>query len=340
MPDQSQPLPSPRDSLLQFINAFQLSQCLYVAAELGIADLLKEGTLHCDAMAKATGVDPDSLFRLLRALATAGIFNRLDGDRFELNELSEYLRRDAPGSLHAWAILAGRELYSTWSHLLYSVRTGKPAFDDLHGMSVWEYRAHDRSAGEVFDEAMSERVRSSAAAVTRAYDFARFDRIVDVGGGQGLLIAGILNANPSARGVLFDLEPVVQGAKELLEEAGVSERCETVAGSFLHQVPSGGDAYVLKNIIHDWNDEKAIQILVNCRQAMQAGQILLLVERVVGSDRPTVEEALSDMRMLVTNGGRERTREEYQALLRASGFELARIIPTTTPYQIVEGKSL
>lgn len=340
MTDQSKTPLSSRDSLLQFINSFQISQCLYVAAELGIADLLKEGSRHYETLAKASGANPDALFRMLRVLASAGILNRLEGDSFELNELSEYLRRDAPGSLRAWAVLAEQQIYPTWNHLMHSVKTGAPAFDDEHGMSVWEYRAQNPGALRVFDEAMSERVRASSSAVVDAYDFSRFDRIVDVGGGQGLLIANILKANPSMRGILFDLDPVIQGAKQLLEEASVAERCEAVAGSFMEEVPRGGDIYILKNVIHDWDDARSVQILRNCRQAMPGHQTLLVIERVIPSDNPTVEDALSDMRMLVMNGGRERTREEFQALLSRCGFDLTRIIPTGSPYQIVEGNAV
>lgn len=340
MDDQPQIPLSPRESLLQFINAYQLSQCLYVASELGIADSLKDGPKHYEALAKTSGAHPNALFRLLRALASAGIFNRLEGDRFELNELSEYLCRDALGSLRAWAVLSGQQIYPTWSHLLHSVKTGEIAFDSLHGMSVWQYRAQNLLASRVFDEAMTGLVSASTAAVVEAYDFSRFDRIVDVGGGQGALIAGILKANPSVRGILFDVEQVVQGGKELLKEAGVLERCETVAGSFLEGVPSGGDVYLLKNVIHDWDDQGSLQILRSCRRAMSENQTLLIIERVIASDKPRLEAVLADLNMMVMNGGRERTREDFQALLSAAGFELAKVIPTRSPYQIIEGESV
>ena len=337
---QSQTITSTRESLWQIINAYQISQFVYVASKLGIADLLKDGPKHYAELAKMSGSDPNALFRLLRALASVGIFNQPEKERFELNELSAYLCQDAPGSLRSSAIASVEFPYPVFGHLLYSVKTGGSAFDDLHGMSMWQYFAQNPEARKAFDETMSEGSRVSAAAIVNAYDFSRFDRIVDVGGGQGVLIASILKANPSVRGTLFDQEQVVKGVKELLKGAGVSERCETVAGSFLERVPGGGDAYILKDVILDWKDHEALQILRNCRQAMKVNKTLLIVERNIESDKPTVEAIQADMRLMVMNGGRERTREEFQALLSRAGFELTHVIPTLSPYQIVEGRSI
>ncbi len=338
MADSSPTRVSPRELLRQSIDAYQLSQCVYVAAKLGLADLLKEGPKHSEELAQASGAHPQTLFRLLRALASAGAFTQLPDGRFALNEVSEYLGQDAPGSLRAWAILAGEQPYPAWSQLLYSVQTGAPAFDHLHGMSNWQYRDQNPLAARVFNEAMSEVVRASTAAIVAAYDFSQFARIVDVGGGQGALLVGLLKANPSLYGVLFDLEPVIASAKESLREAGMSERCEAVAGSFLEGVPSGGDAYIFKDVIMDWDDKEATRILGNCRQAMQANGTLLIVERMIASGQPTLEASMMDLRMLVVAGGRVRTREEFQALFSRAGFELTQVIPTRSPFQLVEGK--
>lgn len=340
MADQSQTLVAPRESLRQSIDAYQLSQCLYVAAKLGIADLLKDGPRHYEELATMSGTHPNALFRLLRALASAGVFNRLPNEQFALNEVSKYLCSEAPGSLRAWAILAGEQPYPAWSHLLHSVQTGEIAFDHLYAMSIWQYRAQNPEANRVFNDAMREVVRASTIAIVEAYDFSRFDRIVDVGGGQGGLLVAILRANPSARGVLFDLARVILGAQEPLKEAGILARCEIVAGDFLEGIPSGGDAYLFKDVILNWDDTQAVRILENCRQAMKANRTLLIVERIIASNTPTLEAAMADMRMMVTTGGGARTQEEFQVLLRGAGFELTKVIPTRSPYQIIEGKSV
>lgn len=334
----SQALVSPGEWLQQSIDAYQLSQCLYVAAKLGIADLLKDGPRNYEELAKASGAQPRALFRLLRALASAGVFNRVQDGRFALNEISDYLRRDAPRSLRAWAILSGEQPYPAWSQLLYSVETGETAFDHQFGMSNWQYRLQNSEADQVFNEAMSEGTRASTAAIVKTYDFAPFDCIVDVGGGQGALLASILRANPSARGVLFDLEQAVAGAKELLREAGIAERCETVGGSFLEAVPGGGDLYILKHILLNWDDPQCVRILKNCRQAMNENGTLLVIDQVIQSDKPTIDAALSDLRMMVMTGGQARTPEEIQALLREAGFRPTRVIPTRFSFQLLEAK--
>lgn len=331
---------SPRESLKQSIDAYQFSQCLYVAAKLGIADLLKDGPKHYEELAKASGAIPNALFRLLRALASAGVFNQFPGDQFGLNEVSEYLCTDVPGSLRAYTILAGEQPYPAWGQLLHSIQTGETAFDHLFGMNVWQYRQQNPSAADVFNKAMSDSTRATTSAIVQAYDFSRFDCVVDVGGGQGALLAGILKDNPSVHGVLFDLEPVVQGAQETIKNAGISERYEIIGGSILEGIPAGGDAYILKNILNDWDDGDVTRILSNCRQVMKEEQTLLIIEQIIPSSKPTLDVTMGDLRMMVQNGGRLRTREEYQPLLRRAGFELTKVIPIGGPYQILEGKAV
>ncbi len=340
MIDRLQISVSPREWLHQSIDAFQFSQCLYVAAKLGIPDLLQGGPRTYEELAQAAEANPGALLRLLRALASAGIFKHLQNDRFELNDVSRLLCEDAIGSLRSWAILAGEQPYPAWGHLLHSVKTGGIAANHLYGMSSWQYRNQDPSAARVFNKAMSEVARGTTAAIVEATDFSRFDCIVDVGGGQGTLLAGILNANPSVQAVLLDLEAAIQEAPRLLEHAGVADRCQAVSGSFLQGVPSGGDAYILKDVLLDWSDADATLILGNCRHAMQKGHTLLIIELVIDSDRATLGAAMADIRMMVMNGGRLRSREEFRALLSRAGFELTRTIVTHSPYQIIEAKSV
>lgn len=329
------PLVSPRESLQQSIDAYQFSQCLYAAARLGIADLLQDGPRHPAELAYECGADPNALFRLLRALSSAGVFSHLPDGQFEQNQVSESLRTDAPGSLRAWAILAGEQPYPAWGHLLHSIRTGEPAFNQAFGMGAWQYRAQNPAAAMVFDEAMSAYTRAITASILENCDFTRFARIIDVGGGQGALLARILQVNPLARGVLYDLAPVVAAARDALQQAGVGERCETVAGSFLESIPAGGDCYILKDILLDWVDDRAAHILRNCRKAAGEKATLLIIEIMMASDRPGIEAAMADMRMMVMNGGRLRTREEAQALLRKAGFALVEMIPVGFSHQMI-----
>ena len=339
MIDRTQTSFPPRAWLQQSIDAYQFSQCLYVAAKLGIADLLKDSSKNCEQLAQAADADPGALLRLLRALASAGVFERLQNDQFGLNDVSKLLCSDTPGSLRAWAILAGEQPYPAWGHLLHGVKTGGIASDHYFGMSNWQYRSENPSAAEVFNNAMSAMAHASTDAIVEAYDCSRFDCIVDVGGGQGSLLADILKANASIRAVLLDLEAAIQAARDLLAKAGVADRCQVVVGSFLQGVPAGGDAYVLKDILLDWSDADATTILGNCRQAMEPDRILLIVERVIESDQPTLAAAMADLRMMVMNGGRLRSQDGFQALLRGAGFQVTRIIETRSPYRIVEAKS-
>lgn len=233
---------SPWDALYRMTNAYQISQAIHVAATLGIADLLKDGPRGVDDLTAATGTNASALYRLLRALASVGIFVEGDG-HFGLTPLAEYLRSDVPASVRAWAMMIGRPYaWSTWAHLLDSVRTGEPAFPEIYGTSVWEYRAAHPEESAIFDAAMNTLSTAAVAAVVRSYDFSAMRLLVDVGGGQGEMLAGILAANPSLRGILLDQPHVVAGAAPLLERAGVADRCQVVGGSFVEQVPLGADA--------------------------------------------------------------------------------------------------
>lgn len=337
LPDRKDP---PQIVLRRMIEGYRLSQLVYVAAELGLADLLKDGPRNCDDLARATGTRPQILFRLLRALSTLGIFTRLPEDRFELNPLSEFLRSDRPDSLRSWAVFAVGQHYPAWAHLLDSLRNGQIAFDQAFGMNAWDYRKQNPAARRVFDDAIGPHAYITSTAVVGAYDFSQFSRVVDVGGGAGVTLAAILQANPAVRAVLFDLEEAVRSGEDHLKAAGLAERCEFVPGNFLEQVTARGDGYLLSRVLHNWNDAMSAQILQNCRRAMDAGHKLLIVDRVIDADAPTAEAVLGDMSMLVIHEGCERTLAEFQSLLTAAGFAFTRTIPTHTPVQIIEAKAV
>ncbi len=331
---------SSRAALLEMINGYRLSQLIFAAAQLNIADLLQDGPKHYSELAEGSGVDPIALYRLLRALASAGVFTELEGERFELNPLSELLCDDASTSLRAFAVHSGRQMYPVWNHLLTTIRTGQTAYQQLYGMSAWEYRQQNPEERQVFDAAMSDLISYTAAAVADAYDFSKFRSIVDVGGGQGALLGSILAANPNLHGTLFDQAQVISGGPAALEAAGLLARCELVGGSFLESVPSGADVYTLSHIVHDWDDPEATKILRACRRAMSAGQILLLIERVIDPAKPRLQETLSDVNMMLALGGCERTRAEYERLLSAAGFQANRLIPTRAPDSILEATAV
>ncbi len=305
---------------------------------LGIADRLRDGPRSVDELAEATGTHAPTLYRLLRALASVGIFAEDADGRFSMTLPAEYLRTDAPGSLSAWATFIGRPYtWSTWAHLLDSVKTDEPAFPKLHGATSWEYRAARPEEGAIFDAAMTGLSSLAAEAVVQGFDFSQIGVLVDVGGGHGELLAAILKANPTLRGILFDQPHVVAGARALLEQAGVADRCEVVGGSFFEAVPEGADAYLLKSVIHDWDDAAAAEILGKCRAAMPETGRLLLVERLVGPPNEPDPAKFSDLNMLVELGGRERTAEEFEKLYAEAGFELTDVIETGSPYRVIEG---
>jgi predicted O-methyltransferase YrrM len=242
------------------------------------------------------------------------------------------------GSLHAVALFSGEESFQrSWSGLLDAVRTGAPAFDHVFGMSLAAYLGEHPAASRHFDKRATGNTARVADRVAASYDFRRVRRLVDVGGGYGTLSAAILRANPDLRGVVFDQPHVVEGARRYLAAAGVADRCEVIGGSFFEKIPPGGDAYLLKSVLHDWDDDRALAILATCREAMAGGGTLLLVERVMpADDEPSCEVALYDLMMLVLSGGRERTVVEFDALLTRAGCTLARVVPTPSSFSILE----
>lgn len=326
--------------MLKIITGFWISRGVYALAKLGIPDLLKDGPKTADELASATNTHSQSLFRVLRALASVGIVTS-EGDRFGLTPLSETLVTDAPGSLRWFAVSElGQEHYPAWGNLMQSLKTGEIAFDHLFGMDVWKYFSQNPEDAATFNNSMSAMTAVVNEAITQLCDFSSYKSLVDVGGGHGGLITGILKSNPNLRGVLFDSPEVIEGARAKIEAAGLADRCETVSGDFFKAVPSGGDAYIMKWIIHDWDDQKAITILKNCRTHMEANSKLILVDCVVPEgDEPHFSKFI-DLNMLVMTGGKERTEKEFAELLSAAGFKLLRVIPTELPTSIVEAAAV
>ena len=331
-------------ALLQIVQGYRAAQAVYVAAKLGIADLLGEEAKSAEAMARATGAHAPTLRRLLRAIASLGLLVEDDRGDFRLTPVGACLRSDVPGSLRSGALfLMSQEGQRAWAELEHSVLTGAPAFDHVFGTPVFDFYVEHPEAerSRVHDDAMAAFTAMITDAVLRAYDFSAFGVLVDVGGGNGTFLGAILRANPGVRGLLFDLPHVVAGAPEVLGAAGVAARCAVAGGSLFEWVPEGGDAYLLKRIIHDWDDERACGILAACRRAMKPGARLLVVDEVLplraGPDVAT-EAHLLDLEMLVaTSGGRERTEEEFRALYRAAGFTLSRVVPAARSLCVVEG---
>jgi hypothetical protein len=316
-------------ALFHMIISYMLSQSLYVAARLGIADLLQNGPQSSDALATAVGAHPDALYRVLRALASVGIFAEVEHRQFTLTPLARFLQTNVPGSLRALAIHFGEEgHWRSWGELLYSVKTGKSAFEHVFGMGLFDWMAQHAEARDIFNAAMTASTMQESLAVVAAYDFSGVRTIVDVGGGHGALIAACLQAYPQLHGILFDLPHVIAGARDFLESESVGERCEPVAGDFFASVPAGGDAYLLRWILHDWDDARAVTILHNCHRAMQEQGKLLVIETLIAAGNAPSIAKLSDLEMLVRAGGRERTEAEYRALFAAAGFRLTRVIPT------------
>jgi hypothetical protein len=320
--------------LLEMISGYWVSQSIYAAAKLGIADLLKDGPQHIDQLAQAVEADVQSLYRLMRGLASVGVFIEVENRHFRMTPIGEHLQTGNPNSLRFLALLFGKEQYQAWADIVYSVRSGKCAYEHQNGTSFFHYLEQDVEAAQTFNQAMMNFLQQIPISVADAYDFSGFNKIVDVGGGHGNLISSILKANPLIRGVLFDVPHVIEGAQK--HTAGLSERCELVTGDFFKSVPSDGDAYILSTIIHDWDDGSSIAILKNCHDAMVKDGKLLLVEMVIPPGNDPFFGKLLDLHMLVMHGGRERTEAEYRTLLAKAGFKLTNIITTKSLRSVIE----
>jgi hypothetical protein len=332
-------LTPPQLTLIELTMSQYIPQSLYVATKLGLPDLLKDSARTASQLAGIVKVDEGALYRLLRLLASAGVFAETRSGEFKLTSLSEPLCADHPNSMRSVVLMICCPLHwSTCGDLMYSVQTGRSAFEHLHNLPLFDYLAESEIDGKMYDDAMTSFTAVAASALVAYYNFKDTRHLVDVGGGNGRLITTVLKVNPTMQGTLFDMPSVAQRASELLQTHGVAERCQIVSGSFFDAIPGGGDTYILKSIIHDWDDETAIRILNNCRKVMPPHGKLLLVEIAIPEEGSRLFGTLFDLEMLVTNAGRERTKDEFDKLLSIAGFRLTRVIPTALPLSIIEAQ--
>jgi C-methyltransferase len=330
---------APQTLVMQLLSSKIAAQALSQAAELGVADQLRQGPRPVAELAASLQVSDDALYRLLRALAAVGFFAEHPGRTFSNNENSEILCTGVSGSMRGMARWWGEESswWKAWGHLSHSLRTGRPAAEVVFGGSTFDFFGRTPRVNEIFQSAMTDFSAVAVRAVVKAYDFAAAKRVVDVGGGHGTLLSAILAATPQAEGVLFDLAEVLAGADATLEASGQLHRVEKVAGNFLEAVPADGDIYIMKHIIHDWDDARCIALLQNCRKAMKPDGRVLIVEHVITDQPESTMARLLDLEMLVmTPGGRERTDQEFRELLQKAGLKLERIIPTESPLCLLE----
>jgi hypothetical protein len=330
---------SPPATLLRMMRGYWVSQAIFTAARLNIADLLRDGPQSCTQLAQQTGVPERALYRLLRALASVGVFEEVGSSTFALTPLAEPLRSDVPGSLRASGVFMGETLYRVWNELKPALETGEPQFKRVFGAEFWDYLSANPQIGEPFQEMMAGLNAATNSAVPAAYDFSEITHLVDVAGGNGSQLATILQANPKMHGVLFDLPYTLDQARRHLQSAGVIDRCSVIGGDFFERVPEGSDAYLLRWILHDYDNERNIHILRNCRAAMPDHGRLLVIELVVPEeDTPsTWVPKFLDLQMLLNSGGMERTEGEFRELFAAASFRLTRVLPTRSPMSILEG---
>jgi hypothetical protein len=325
--------------LHRLIDGYKITQAIHVAAVLGVADRLAAGPRTAEEMADAAGAHPAALYRLLRALAATGVLREDATRRFSLTPLGECLRSDVGHTLRPFATMTGQDYYwQAWGHLLHSVRTGENAFQAVHGVDTWTYRDRHPEQDAVFNDAMTANARRVDFEIVEAVDFSGFARIADIGGSRGSLLTAILRACPGVRGVLFDRPSVVADAGRVLAAAGVEDRCEAVGGDMFEAVPQGCSAYLMKHVIHDWDDSRADQVLRVCRRAMASDARLFVIERFIGPPNERLAAKLSDLNMLVVAGGRERTREEFAALFEAAALRLVGVVSTSAGVLVLTGE--
>lgn len=316
---------SARQRLMLLANGQRFSAIVYALAELNIADQLIDGPRPVADLADAVGADESALFRLLRTAALLGVFTELDDGRFALTELAEGLRTDLPDGVRDAVLLDGADFFwASFASILHSARTGKPAFDAAYGKSFWEHLGEDQKAGEVFDNAMTTISRRLGHLFLDRVDFSRFGTIADIGGGRGYFLAELLGRNPDVRGVLFDRPQVVATASKVFEDRAVTDRITVSGGDFFTDaLPSGCDAYLVKTVLHDWPDDRAVRLLRRIREAIGEGEgRLLVLEQVIAPGNAWDTAKFLDIDMLVVMGGRERNLQEWRSLLLAGGFEL------------------
>ncbi|MBV9366022.1 MAG: hypothetical protein JOY89_17430 [Solirubrobacterales bacterium] len=326
-------------AVLRMIWGVHMSRAVYVVAALGIAELLADGPMTAAQLAQATQAHEQSLYRVLRLLASLGVLTEHEDRAFTLTILGERLRADVPASMRSWAMLVdcGGGMRS-FEPIIETVKTGKPGLNIAYGKGLFEFLAARPDQAQQFQAAMSDRTAALAPSVATGYDFSPMRTVVDVGGGNGTLLAAILRANDHLRGILFDLPSGVADAATAFQAEGLMDRCEIVPGDFFQAIPDGADGYILANVLHDWDDATSVRILDACRRAMAKDGRVLIVERLIPDDpADAVPVLLSDLTMLVVTGGKERTNAEYSQLLTDAGMKLARVQPVAPPYGIIEG---
>ena len=328
---------SPAERMIQIVSGFWAARAVHVAAKLGIADHLADGPKRVEQLAAATQTHAPSLLRLLRALVGIEVVREVAPGEFASTELGETLRSGTSDSMRAVAVsIIGAEHYDAWRAVEHSVRTGETAFDYTFDMSIWSFFKGNAQNAKDFDQAMTDFTRAIDPAVLEAYDFGQFRHIIDVGGGHGELLGAILATHAGVRGTVFDQPYVAEGATKRFAGKKLSQRADAVGGDFFESVPAGGDAYLMKFIIHDWDDERSIRILTNVRKAIAPGGKLLLLETVLPEGNEPHFARFMDLNMLVMTGGRERTEKGYAELLRKGGFHLARIVGTESVISVIE----
>ena len=328
---------SPRQELFSLTQGFKTTQALYVAAKLGVADHLQQGPRKAKALAKEIGANPKALYRLLRHLAAIGIFSKDESGKFGLTPLGELLRTDNPESMRYGVIFTGEENYKAAGNLLHAVRTGETAFDNLYGKGHFDWLAEHADSSSTFNKAMAQSLRRLRNPV-ESYDYSGKHLLVDVGGGRGDLISSVLVANPSMKGILYDLPQGSAEARSVLKAKGVENRCSIKNGSFFDSIPTGGDVYVMSRILHDWPDDKVATILGNCRQAIKEDGTLLIRDNVLSDSGERPDSTQLDLTMLIMTGGEERTESEWRSLLQSSGFALARVYKKEGQLDLIEAK--
>lgn len=326
-----------KKQLNDMIRGYWTTQALFVAAELDIAGRLADGPKTSEQLASEAGANADALYRILRALASVGIFIEDEERRFGLTAMAEVLGSSGGTG---YARLHGQELYAAWGNLLHTAKTGEPAFIKTHGMALFDYMTKYPERGEIFSNAMFGHHGAETLPMIEAYDFSGFTKIVDVGGADGSLLITLLDRIEHLQGVLFELPAIADLARPNVEAAGLHGRLEVEGGSFLNaEIPSGADAYILRHVVHDWNDENTVRILTNCRQAAGSRGKVLVVEFIIPKGNEPNFGKWLDL-MMLCYGGKERTEEEYRALYNEAGLELTRIVPTAMPISVVEGIAL
>jgi len=331
----------PYAAMMEMIMNAWSAQAITAAVELGIAEALAERPLTAHELGSRVNADPDALRRLLRALIGRGVFRQRRDGRYELNALAKTLRADAPLSTAGFAKMVGsRQHREHWGYLPEAIRTGEAVVPTVHGTDAFDYLSREPDLAEAFNQAMAETTAMTAAPLLAAYSFEPYSTVVDIGGGVGQLLTGILAATPRARGILYDLPQAVAEAPALLHRHGMADRVRVVEGSFFDGIPPGGDVYVLKNVIHDWPDDRALEILGNVRAAVDAGTTIALIEFVIPDNDREYVGHWTDLEMLLTQAGRDRTAAEYRNLLQRADFQVTRVVPTASPLAVVEAKAV